>query len=216
MLMEPIFIQIPAGNDVVGALINLARSHRANITVLSGSGLVSNVTLLHSISRVPAFPIKETLHMVSLSGTYVNANSVGIPRQFVADQSRSSFSIYFFGDRRQMIGGVIGGKIEAVSVVTIRATLFKNPEFHRVAIINGVFQEIEGNETIYAGGVIPNVDRVAYEPATNNHNGTHVQDINVMGSSLAQPNHQMIHPSLPPNVNFMQWNRNRSTRNDNY
>ncbi|XP_058784294.1 AT-hook motif nuclear-localized protein 28-like [Vicia villosa] len=205
MLMEPVFIQIPAGNDVVETLINLARTHQANITVLSGSGLVSNVTILHPISRAPTFPIKATLHMISISGTYLNANSVGISHQFIADQSRSSFSIYFCGDRRQVHGGIIGGKIEAVGVVSIRATLFKNPGFHRVAIVNGVFQEIEGNDTMYNGGVIPNADRATYG-STNN----------VMGSSSAQPDYQMLHPSLPPNVNLMQWNRNRSTRNDTY
>lgn len=216
ILMEPIFIQIPAGNDVVETLINLAQSHQANITVLSGYGLVSNVTLVHPISRVPTFPIKGTLHMSFLSGTYVNSNLVGISHQFIADQSHSSFSIYFYGDRRQVIGGVIGGKIEAVGVVSIRATLFKNPEFHRVAIINGVFQEVEENDTMYAGGVIPNVDQVTYESTINNNNGTHVRDINVIGSSSTQPDYQMIHPSLPPNLNFMHWNHNRSIRNDHY
>lgn len=204
MLMEPVFIQIPAGNDVVETLINLARTHQANITVLSGSGLVSNVTLLHPISRAPTFPIKATLHMMSISGTYVNDNSVGISPQSIAGQPCSSFSIYFCGDRRQVLGGIVGGKIKAVDVVSIRATLFKNPEFRRVAIVNGVFQEIEGNDTMYNGGVIPHADGATYG-STN---------INVMGSSSTQPDYQMLHPSLPPNVNLMQWNRNRSARND--
>lgn len=102
--MEPISIQIHAGNNVVETLINLAQCRQAGMIVLSGSGPISNVILLDPVSRTPNPPIKETLYMTSMHGTYVNANCCRVHPYLIADPTCSSFSVCFAGECTQMFG----------------------------------------------------------------------------------------------------------------
>lgn len=205
-LMEPILIKIPYGKDVVETLIDLARHQQVGITVRSGSGPVSGVTLLHPTTGAPTPPMIGTFDMISFSGTYINGDCHQVPPKLIAVPTGSSFSICFSGDRNEIFGGIIGGKIEAAGNVFITAALFKNPEFHRVSIINGTYQIDEGNPRD-VGGVIPSVHHVV--PESNNDYDIHMNDIDVGGI-----NQQMLHPPIPTDVNFMQWNRSGCT--DNY
>jgi hypothetical protein len=137
-LVELISIEIPKGNDVVETLINLSLYRQAGITVLSAYGLVSNVMLLHPISRVPNFPIEGTYQMTSLHGTYMKATHDRVPPQLIAEPSFSSFSIYMNANcGNYVFGGIVAGKVKAAGAVFITAALLKNPEFHRVAVFNG-------------------------------------------------------------------------------
>jgi len=182
-LMELISIEIPKGNDVVETLINLSLYRQAGITVLSAYGLVSNVTIMDPISRVPNFPIEGTYQMTSLHGTYMNATHGRVPPQLIAEPTFSSFSIYMNGNYGNYVfGGIIVGKVKAAGAVFITAALLKNPEFHRVAVFNGcVTQTIED--------FAPNVG--------------------VMGADSAHLNQQML--PLPADVNGMQWDISPST-----
>lgn len=149
-LMEPILIEISAGKDVVETLINFAHCRQSSITVLSGIGPVSDVTLLNPLSRAPTFPMKGLFNMLSLSGTYVNANcGHHVPPRFITEPTCSSFSIYLSGDSGQVFGGIIGGVVKAVGDVLISAALFKKPEFQRLTIINGSVHEIEENNDLH-------------------------------------------------------------------
>jgi len=196
-LVEFISIEIPKGNDVVETLINLSLYRQVGITVLSASGLVSNVTILHPISHIPNFPFEGTYRMTSLSGTYMNATHGRVPPQLTADPACSSFSIYMNANYGNYVfGGIVGGKVKAASVVFITAALLKNPEFHRVAVFNGIYQEIEDKTTICVGGVVPAVDGFA-------------PNVGVAGVDSAHLNHQMLH--LPTDVNGMQRDISPST-----
>ncbi|KEH29956.1 AT hook motif DNA-binding family protein [Medicago truncatula] len=196
-LMELIVIEIPKGNDVVETLINLSLYRQAGITVLSASGLVSNVTFLHPILRTPNFPTKGTYKMTSLFGTYMNATYGRVPPQLIAEPACSSFSIYVKANYGNYVfGGIVGGKVKAAGAVFITATLLKNPEFHRVAVINGIYQEIEDENTRCVGGVTP----IAEDFAPN---------FGVMGVDSAHLNQQML--PLPTDVNGMHWDISPST-----
>jgi hypothetical protein len=58
--MEPILIEIPHGEDIVEGIIQCAQRREANITVLSASGHVPNVTL-----RALNFPLEGPFYMTS-------------------------------------------------------------------------------------------------------------------------------------------------------
>jgi predicted DNA-binding protein with PD1-like motif len=90
--MEPIFVEIAAGEDIVSTLVNLAQSHQAaGIVVSSGSGAISEVGLSYSASHTPASPVKGSFYMTRLSGTHINVNDDCIPPQFMDTYGRSSF-----------------------------------------------------------------------------------------------------------------------------
>nr|XP_004491302.1 AT-hook motif nuclear-localized protein 28-like [Cicer arietinum] len=205
-MMEAIVIEISAGKDIVETLINLAHTRQANLTILSGFGLVSDVTLLNPVSRSPSFLKGPIFQMMSLSGTYINANCAYVPPRFITQPRCSSFSIYLSAGRGQVFGGIVGGEIKAVGVVRITATLFVNSEFHRMAIINQIFHEFEedasasGNGNGNGGGVITNV----VTPFNNNNTSIHA-----LGFGLMSANQQIIPtppPPVPTDVNVIWWN----------
>ncbi|XP_050908145.1 AT-hook motif nuclear-localized protein 28 [Lathyrus oleraceus] len=152
--MENVVLEIPTGNDVVEAIINFARRHEANIDVMNGSGLVSDITLLEPDSRVPAFQLDGPFHVLSIAGVYLNPDCFTVPPQLIHDPLCTAFAIQLSGSRGQVFGGVIGGKINAANDVHISASLFKRPQFIRVVTTDGNVQCFEDDDvpTIVDGG----------------------------------------------------------------
>ncbi|XP_058746773.1 AT-hook motif nuclear-localized protein 28-like [Vicia villosa] len=142
--MEHIVIEIPQGRDVVKSLINLARSRQAGLTVLSGSGLVSDVTFLFPETRVIGFPVEGPFNIISLTGTYINPYICqASPSLLNIASSNSYFSIFVSnGDEGHVYGGIVKGKIMAASKVLITAALIKNPNFHRFGNVGGSLHEM--------------------------------------------------------------------------
>ncbi|XP_058784345.1 AT-hook motif nuclear-localized protein 28-like [Vicia villosa] len=137
-IMKWVVIKIPTGDDIVQSLINVALHHRANITILGGFGLVSDVTLHNSVSQVPPLTISGSSQMVSISGTYFNTyNGVFI------EPFHSSFSIFLAGDRGEVFGGTVVGKLKAAADILITATLSKKPEFYKGDTINKSIRKVE-------------------------------------------------------------------------
>ncbi|CAI8586713.1 unnamed protein product [Vicia faba] len=175
--MKPIFIAIPAGEDVVESIIKTARCHEADILVLRGSGLVSEVTLLNSACLNSPFTIRGNLQMTSLTGTYFNTDSDRVPSEFVLDPAYSSFTIFLSGNHGQLFGGVVRGKVRASSVVLISATLCKKPKFYRVASNNEDRREDKNVDSRLGGAVIHNV---VVPPHNNNNNVSNVSSAHAL------------------------------------
>ncbi|CAL5190480.1 unnamed protein product [Lathyrus oleraceus] len=204
--MEPILIEIPAGEDVVESIIKTAWRHQADISVLRGFGLVSGITLLDSPSQNSPFTIRGECQMISLSGTYVYPNSDRVPSEFIVEPDCSSFSIHLSGNHGQVFGGVVGGRVMASSVVMVTATLLRKPKFYRVASFDGSVREVEKTDR---GAIVRN-DAVALVPEHSNHNNTaNVFNYGVGSSSSAQLNRQVLN-APHAYVNAMQWNNSRT------
>ncbi|XP_058746787.1 AT-hook motif nuclear-localized protein 28-like [Vicia villosa] len=159
--MENIVLEIPIGNDVVEAIIDFARRHEASINVMTGSGLVSDITLLEPDSRVPTFQLDGPFNMLSLAGVYLNPNCFHVPPQLIKDPLCTAFTLQLSGSRGQVFGGVIGGKINAASDIQISAFLLKRPGFVRMVTDDGnvhLFEDddvptIVGDVDVDDGGV---------------------------------------------------------------
>ncbi|XP_054797642.1 AT-hook motif nuclear-localized protein 28-like [Prosopis cineraria] len=136
--LKPVIIEISAGCDVVNELIKFAQSRDSGLTVLNGSGSVTNVTLSHTFSNAPSLTLHGTFTMLSLSGTFVKshvaspfASSSTLPNPSLLFPGYSSFTICLAGAQGQIFGGVIAGRIIAASLVVVVATTFKKPMLHR-------------------------------------------------------------------------------------
>jgi hypothetical protein len=149
--MEPIFVEIAAGEDIVSTLVNLAQSHQAaGIVVSSGFGAISEVGLSPSASHTPASPVQGSFHMIRLCGTHINVNDDCIPPQFMDTYGRSFFSIFFHDNHGQNFGGIVVGKIMTAGVVFVRGFLLRKPNFRRVGGINEIFEgSEEDDDSIY-------------------------------------------------------------------
>jgi len=130
--MKLIFIEISAGCDIVESIVKMAWRHQADISVMRGSGLVTDITIRNSTSHSPALTIEGPIQMISLSGTYVNPNSDSVTSEFITNPAYSSFSIFLSGNEGKVYGGIVIGKIMASGNVMITATLQKKPKFYRV------------------------------------------------------------------------------------
>ncbi|KAL5101504.1 hypothetical protein RYX36_005831 [Vicia faba] len=144
--MEYIVIEIPQGRDVVKSLINLTRSRQAaGITVLSGNGLVSDVTIL---TRAIGFPVERAFNMISLKGTYINSNIGEASHSLLSMASSNSyFSIFVSnGNQGQVLGGIVEGKIMAAGVVLITAALIRKLDYNRLGNVGGNVHEMEDDK----------------------------------------------------------------------
>ncbi|OIW04186.1 hypothetical protein TanjilG_00746 [Lupinus angustifolius] len=206
--LKPVVIEIPIGNDIIQTLINFAHHHRVSISLLSGSGSVTEITLRHHVSRASVFPIHGTCRILSLTGSYIRVRLPSLASSNVAFHPCSSFGIIVAGPQGQVYGGVIGGRVIAASVVMVVATVFKNPQFHRFSFINENVIDEEGDEENdeneeneendnSANVGVTNVDR----SGGNNNNGI-VMIPNISGFGVANSTGQV--PIA--NMNVMQWN----------
>lgn len=155
--MEPILIKIAAGSDVVETLINLARRREAGIVILSGSGIVTDVTL-HKLESDSLDFIEGLSNMTSLSGYFIVEGAFVPPLTMNIVSPLSSFSICLSDNRGQVFGGKIGGKVMTAGAVLVTAAFILNPTFHRFGVVNGRVQEMENDDPEDVGGVVVNDD----------------------------------------------------------
>jgi len=64
--MKPIFIEIHAGKDVIDSIIKMAWRHQADISVLRGVGLVSNIDIHNPMTYVRPITFQGPVQMISL------------------------------------------------------------------------------------------------------------------------------------------------------
>ncbi|KAK1304870.1 putative DNA-binding protein ESCAROLA [Acorus calamus] len=88
-------LELAAGTDVVEATSAFARRHRLDISVLGGSGVVSNVTLQHPTSAFSVLTLHGCFDILFLSSVV---------------KLVPSLVISLTGGQGQVIGGTITGK----------------------------------------------------------------------------------------------------------
>ncbi|CAL0315847.1 unnamed protein product [Lupinus luteus] len=197
--MKPVVIEIPIGNDIIKVLTTFAQHHRVSISILSGSGSVSEITLRHHVSRASVSPTHGTCRILSLTGSYVRGHLPSLTSSNVASfHPCSSFGIIVAGPQGQVFGGVIGGRVIAATSVVVVASVFMNPQFHRLPFINENIVDEENDDNDY-------VDRsggVEFVPGDNNNNNGSVMIPNMSGFGVATSTGQ----DPIANMNVMQWN----------
>ncbi|XP_075635975.1 AT-hook motif nuclear-localized protein 28-like [Castanea sativa] len=163
--MKPVILEISAGNDVVETLIQFARKRHVGISVLSGSGSVSNVTLRHpAVSHAPSLSLHGPFNLLSLSGSFLGYSTTSSTKPPSSSSSSSpsssfvsisSFGICLAGAQGQVFGGIVGGKVIAESLVVVVAATYSNPAFHSLPsddIDEAHHEEVEPNIGSNGGG----------------------------------------------------------------
>ncbi|XP_057954637.1 AT-hook motif nuclear-localized protein 17-like [Malania oleifera] len=153
--MKPVVLEISAGSDVVEQVVEFARRRHVGLSIMSGSGTISNVTLRHPMAHAPTISLHGPLHIVSLSGTYVGpsgSSSSSASSSPAANPSASSppscsaFSISLAGSQGQVFGGIIAGKVVAQAPVIVVAATFVSPPFHRLPAVAAALTGSGGGE----------------------------------------------------------------------
>lgn len=120
-------MEIADGFDIVESVSTFARRRQRGVSILSGSGTVTNVTL-----KQPGTPAGAvvTLHgrfeILSLSGSFLPPP---------APPSASGLTIYLAGGQGQVVGGIVVGPLLASGTpVVIMAASFGNAAYERLPL----------------------------------------------------------------------------------
>ncbi|ERM94933.1 hypothetical protein AMTR_s00009p00189120 [Amborella trichopoda] len=133
-------MEVASGSDVAESVAAFARRRQRGVCVLSGSGVVANVTL-----RQPAAPgAIVTLHgrfeILSLSGAFLPGP---------APPGATGLTVYLAGGQGQVVGGCVVGALVASGPVMVVAATFANATYERLpleeeaeaAAVGGVAEE---------------------------------------------------------------------------
>ncbi|KAG1371734.1 AT-hook motif nuclear-localized protein 15 [Cocos nucifera] len=119
-------LEIASGIDIMDAIAIFARRRQRGVSILSGSGIVTNVTL-----RQPAGPAGAvvTLHgrfeILSLSGAFLPTPS---------PPGASGLAVYLAGRQGQVVGGSVVGELVASGPVMVIAATFANAIYERLPL----------------------------------------------------------------------------------
>lgn len=119
-------LEISTGTDIMDAVTVFARRRQRGVAVLSGSGVVANVTL-----RQPAAPpgavvsLHGRFEILSLSGAFLPAPS---------PPGATGLTIYLAGGQGQVVGGTVVGELVASGPVIVIAATFSNATYERLPL----------------------------------------------------------------------------------
>lgn len=118
-------LEISSGSDIMESIAAFARRRQRGVCVLSGSGVVTNITL-----RQPAAPgAVVTLHgrfeILSLSGAFLPAPS---------PPGATGLTVYLAGGQGQVVGGSVVGALMASGPVMVIAATFSNATYERLPL----------------------------------------------------------------------------------
>ncbi|RRT51008.1 hypothetical protein B296_00030864 [Ensete ventricosum] len=120
-------LEIASGTDIMDAVALFARRRQRGLSILSGSGVVTNVTL-----RQPAAPpgtvvsLHGRFEILSLSGAFLPAPS---------PPGATGLTVYLAGGQGQVVGGIVVGELVASGPVMIIAATFANATYERLPLV---------------------------------------------------------------------------------
>ncbi|XP_047954294.1 AT-hook motif nuclear-localized protein 15-like [Salvia hispanica] len=117
-------LEIGSGSDVLDSIAAFAHRRHLGVSVLSGSGVVTNVTL-----RQPAgggvLSLTGRFEILSLSGAFLPPPS---------PPGATGLTVYLAGSQGQVVGGPVVGTLIASGPVMVIAATFTNATFERLPL----------------------------------------------------------------------------------
>ncbi|XP_030450588.1 AT-hook motif nuclear-localized protein 25 [Syzygium oleosum] len=122
-------LEVSASSDIVDAITTYARRRGRGISILSGTGAVTNVTL-----RQPATPSGS---IVTMHGRFDILSLTGTVLPPPAPPGAGGLAIYLAGGQGQVVGGSVAGPLMASGPVVLMAASFANAMFDRLPLEEG-------------------------------------------------------------------------------
>ncbi|CAN6904564.1 hypothetical protein Bca4012_095349 [Brassica carinata] len=172
-------LEIAAGADVAESLNAFARRRGRGVSVLSGSGLVTNVTLRQPSASGGVVSLHGQFEILSMCGAFLPTS--GSPA------AAAGLTIYLAGAQGQVVGGGVAGPLIASGPVIVIAATFCNATFERLPIED----EQQGEQQQ------PQVEEAKKETDDNesgndgNDGSMQAQQMYSMGPSFVPNGHQM-------------------------
>lgn len=127
-------LEIASGADVINSISTFASRRHHGVSVLSGSGVVTNVLLKQStsssagagVSSSGAISLQGRFDILSLCGAFLPAPSpAGV----------SGLTVYLAGGGGQVVGGMVAGPLIAAGPVMVIVAAFTNATYERLPLV---------------------------------------------------------------------------------
>ncbi|MED6175698.1 hypothetical protein PIB30_080822 [Stylosanthes scabra] len=118
-------LEISDGADVADCLSTFATRRHRGVSVLSGTGTVTNVTLGQPAAPGGAVSLQGTFQILSLSGAILPPPS---------PPGAAGLAVYLAGVQGEVIGGRVVGSLVACGTVMVVAATFANATYERLPL----------------------------------------------------------------------------------
>ncbi|XP_023538346.1 AT-hook motif nuclear-localized protein 19-like [Cucurbita pepo subsp. pepo] len=118
-------MEISNGGDIVECVAQFSRRRQKGVSVLSGSGTVTNVTLRQPSAPGAVLTLHGRFEILSLTGTFLPGP---------APPGSAGLTIYLAGGQGQVVGGSVVGPLTAAGPVMVIAATFSNATYERLPL----------------------------------------------------------------------------------
>ncbi|XP_054788916.1 AT-hook motif nuclear-localized protein 20-like [Prosopis cineraria] len=127
-------LEIESGSDIVKSIATFANRRCQGVSVLSGSGVMSNITLRQPMALGEVITLNERFKILSLSRAFLLVPSL---------PGATGLTVYLADKQGQVVGGTMVGSLEASGPMMVIAVTFGNATYKRLLLK----EEAGGEET---------------------------------------------------------------------
>lgn len=144
-------LEIGNGCDVFECVSSYARRRQRGICILSGSGIVTNVSIRQPTSACNSNNSSNNSSVVTLNGRFeiLSLNGSFLPPP--APPGATSLTIFLAGGQGQVVGGSVVGELMAAGPVIIIASSFTNVAYERLPLEEDVNTNINDGDGVGVG-----------------------------------------------------------------
>uniref|UniRef100_A0ACD5WZH6 Uncharacterized protein n=1 Tax=Avena sativa TaxID=4498 RepID=A0ACD5WZH6_AVESA len=170
-------LEIASGADIVEAIAAFSRRRQRGVSVLSGSGAVTNVTLRQPAGTgAAAVALRGRFEILSLSGAFLPAP---------APPGATGLAVYLAGGQGQVVGGSVMGELIASGPVMVIAATFGNATYERLPL----------DQDAEEGAVLSGSEGAAAQ----------LEQQGSGGAAVPPPMYAAVPQTPPPHDMFGQW-----------
>ncbi|XP_066388286.1 AT-hook motif nuclear-localized protein 22-like [Miscanthus floridulus] len=185
--MRSLVLEIASGADIVDAIAGFSRRRQRGVSVLSGTGAVTNVTLRQPAGAgAAAVALRGRFEILSMSGAFLPAP---------APPGATGLAVYLAGGQGQVVGGRVMGELIASGPVMVIAATFGNATYERLPL----------DQDAEEGAVLSGSSEGA---AT----AQQLEQQQSSGGPVVPPSSMYAVPQTPPHDMFGQWGHAAVTR----
>ncbi|MED6153080.1 hypothetical protein PIB30_098132 [Stylosanthes scabra] len=141
-------LEISSGSDVAESIATFANRRHRGVSVLSGSGIVANVTLRQPAAPGGVITLHGRFEILSLNGAFLPAPS---------PPGATGLTVYLSGGQGQVVGGTVVGSLVASGPVMVIAATFANATYERLPLVEDEQAEeemqVQQQQQQHSGGV---------------------------------------------------------------
>lgn len=195
-------LEITSGSDISECISTFAQRRHRGVSVLSGSGIVTNVTLRQPAAPGGVLTLQGRFEILSLSGAFLPAPS---------PPGATGLTVYLAGGQGQVVGGTVVGQLIASGPVMVIAATFTNATYERLPLEDEEGGTGEGGEmqiqqtsgvntgtSPKSGGGVSQTDNVIPSSSMQVYN----QPPKLLPNGQMHPDMYWTTPPRPPPSNF--------------